>query len=407
MIGGPKHLYNLFSLFPVDSYVVLTSADAIDPRSAATGFWLAGKYLYYDRDGDVEVPRNWKPGDPAGEIPIHHRVVSWIRRIPRVGKALLDGLYLLVHVPRVVRTADTVIRKEGITGLLGISDEGLAMLGTYLVHKISGLPYSLYFFDLYLGNDLSFFARGIARILEPRLIRNARLVIVTNEAAGEYLRRKYGSSFRLEILHNSAFPEDFEGLRKTAAEDLPLRILFAGNIYWPQEAAVLNMIAAMDLLQDIPVEFVLYCPNPPESIRTAVAGRPNVRLTSAPQSEMPRVQCEADLLFLPLAWGTEAPDIIATASPGKFTDYLASGRPMLVHAPDDSYVSRYAKMHDLGIVVDRDDVHALEGAVRTFFRGPERGDHYVENALQIFKENHDARKNSGRLWALLTESSAR
>jgi glycosyltransferase involved in cell wall biosynthesis len=238
-------------------------------------------------------------------------------------------------------------------------------------------------------------------LLEPRLIGNAEVIIVTNEGTGEFLRRRYGESFRLEIVRNSAFPEDFEGLRTPPSGTPPFNILFTGNVYWAQEGAVLNMIRAMDLLRDLPVELDLYCPQATASIRSAATGKPNVRLTSAPQSEMPRVQSEATLLFLPLAWGTDAPDIVATASPGKFTDYLASGRPMLVHAPDYSYIARYSRAHDVGIVVDRDDPGVLAGAVREFLRDPDCGARHIENALNMFKTHHDARENAKKLWGLV------
>jgi len=404
VIGGPKNLYNLFSLFPPDSYVILTSANAIDPRSAATGSWLPGKYVFFDRKEGGTVPREACSTGDGNRLPLWKRMSVLIERFMPFGKALLDALYLLLYLPKIVLSARKVIREDGIIRLLGISDEGVVLLGTYLVHKMSGIPYSLYLFDLYLGNNLSCFNQCVARILEPRLIRNAEVVVVTNEATGEYFRQRYGDSFRLEVVRNSGFPEDFEGIRPAASGDPPHKILFTGYVYWAQEAAVLNMIRAMDLLLDLPVEFVLYCPRVTDSIRSAVMNRSNVRLTSAPQSEMPRVQSEADLLFLPLAWGTDAPDIIATASPGKFTEYLASGRPMLVHAPDNSYVARYTREHGIGIVVDRNDVGALAEATRMFFQDPSHGSRYVEKALKVFHANHNARENAKKLWGLIGES---
>ena len=401
MIGGPKNLYNLLSLFPVDSYVLLTRASAIDPRSAATGSWLPGKYVYFDQEEGYTGQREESSAGERDRISISRRMSVLIQRIPLFGKAFLDAVYLLLHLPKIMRSARRTIREDGITRLLGISDEGLALLGTFLVHKISGIPYSVYLFDLYLGNNLALFNRAIARILEPRLIRNAEVVIVTNEATGEYLRRRYGNSFRLEIVHNSAFPEDFEGLRTPPFGEPPWKIVFTGNVYWAQEGAILNMIRAMDRIRDLPVELDLYCPQATAPARSAGIGRPNVRFTSAPQSEMPRVQSEATLLFLPLAWRTDAPDIIATASPGKFTDYLASGRPMLVHAPDYSYIARYSREHDIGIVADQDDVGVLAGVVREFLQDPACGSRYVENALKVFKTHHDARKNAIKLWGFL------
>lgn len=403
MIGGPKFLFNLFSLFPKESYVVLTAGNAIDPTTAVAGSWLPGKYVFFDRKDGGPLPGDASSVGMGSRIPFRTRVSLLIQRIPFLGEGLLDALYLVLNLPNVLRSARKVIREEGITHLLGISDTGLALFGTYLAHRWTGIPYSVYLFDLYRGNRLTLLTRAIANFLEPRLIRGAQTVIVTNDATGEYLLRRYGKTFSLEIVYNSAFPEDFENLRTSPPKDPPYKILFTGNVYWAQERSVMNMIRAMDLLRDLPVELDLYCPSCPESIRSAARARRNVRLTSAPQAEMPRVQCEASLLFLPLAWGTSAHDIIATASPGKLTDYLASGRPMLVHAPEDSFVARYSREHQVGIVVDRDDVEELAAAVRKFFRDPASGTRYIENALHLFETRHDARRNARHLWKILME----
>jgi hypothetical protein len=50
MIGGPQNLYNLFSQFPRDYYVILTCANVIDPRSAATGSWLPAALLVAQKE---------------------------------------------------------------------------------------------------------------------------------------------------------------------------------------------------------------------------------------------------------------------------------------------------------------------------------------------------------------------
>jgi len=403
MVGGPRNLYNLLSQFPQDAYIVLTAAHPIDALSAATDAWLPGRYVFFDKRGEVAVRRGGHAAADRTKPSLRTKLSHAISRIPGLGKPLLDALYLANHLPGVVRSARTILREHQIESVLGISDEGLALLGTYLVHRLSGLPYSLYLFDLYLGNNLTIFTRALARILEPRLVREARSVIVTNGETASYLRKRYGASCRLEIVPNSAFPEDFAALAAAPPAEAPYRIVFTGNVYWAQEGAVLNMIRAMDLLRDLPVELDLYCPQVTEAVRLAVAARANIRMTSAPQSGMPRIQSEASLLFLPLAWGTRAPDIVATASPGKFTDYLASGRPILVHAPEYSYVARYARKHGLAVVVDRDDVRALADAIRRFFEDPACGNRYVAKALQVFRANHDARENAKKLWGIIGE----
>jgi len=407
-IGGPQYLYNLFSNFRDDSYVILTSARSIDHGSGTTGTWLRGKYVFYDsKDG-------WKPdtvvsGAPAGRRPFPERVARFLEKVPLIGLPALEILGLLRSVKAFVVSALRIPRSANVKLLLGFSDWGPALLGTYIVHALTKIPYAVFYFDLYSGNLLPPVQRLLARVFEPILLKHASAVILTNEETGKYLRRRHGGELRYEIVPNSVFPEEYNRFLTPFDPTPPYTILFTGSAYWPQEAPLLNIIRAMDRLRDIPVRLDLHMPNVPDTIRKAVTGKPNIRLTSTlkPQSEMHRMQCGATLLFLPLAWNTKAPDIIATASPGKLTDYLASGRPMLVHAPDYSFVSRYAKDHGTGIVVDKDDVDALAGAIRRFCQEPLSGRQYVEKALGISAERHDARRNAAKLWDILTEAAAR
>jgi glycosyltransferase involved in cell wall biosynthesis len=157
----------------------------------------------------------------------------------------------------------------------------------------------------------------------------------------------------------------------------------------------------MKKLSDLPLNLELYIPSASPVIKKVILGQTNILLTSAPPGAMPQIQSQATLLFLPLAWNTKAPDIIATATPGKFTDYLASGRPMLIHAPDYAYVSRYGKENNLGLVVDQNSVDALAKAIRDFLADPAQGQKYIDNALRVFHQNHDAHKNAIKLTELL------
>jgi glycosyltransferase involved in cell wall biosynthesis len=44
-------------------------------------------------------------------------------------------------------------------------------------------------------------------------------------------------------------------------------------------------------------------------------------------------------------------------------EYLASGRPIIAHAPPDSFVSWYFRKHDCGIVVDQNNSQVLADAI--------------------------------------------
>lgn len=395
MIGGPQNLYNLFSCIS-DQYAIYTSRTMIEEaiNGGTTGVWLPCPY--YSFEGGIIDPSI----DSTVKLSAQKSVTSLtgffkiIQIIPFIGHRLANLGSFLFGVLRNLKTGKWTIKETSPKLLLGISDTGLALLTTWLLSKKTKRPYALYLFDLYSGTLLNWPYSWVAKLFERSIMTNASLVILTNEITEEYYKKRYGDSIHTAVVHNSIF--DRKSLNDYNPKP-PLTIVFTGHIYWAQEQAVTNLIKAMDKLTDLPLTLKLYAPKAPDSIKQAIRGKSNILLSAASPDEMPKVQSEATLLFLPLAWHTKAPDIIATATPGKFTDYLASGRPMLIHAPDYAYISQYSKKHKLGLVVDENNVELLSKTIRDYINNPQIGKEYVKNSLDIFYQNHDAKKNAMKL----------
>lgn len=72
-------------------------------------------------------------------------------------------------------------------------------------------------------------------------------------------------------------------------------------------------------------------------------------------TEMPEVQMKADLLFPPLAFDSPYPDLVRTSATTKLGEYLAARRPVIAHAPADSFISWYFREHKYAVVVDHLD----------------------------------------------------
>ena len=123
----------------------------------------------------------------------------------------------------------------------------------------------------------------------------------------------------------------------------------------------------------------------------------------APNSEMPRIQSQADILFLPLSWHTKSPEIINTATPGKLTEYLIGGRPILIHAPKESYLVEYAKENDFALVVDEENVDQLANAIRRLLTDQELSNRLIRNAQATFLKNHDITKTVEKFKTLLVK----
>jgi len=108
---------------------------------------------------------------------------------------------------------------------------------------------------------------------------------------------------------------------------------------------------------------------------------------------MPIIQSNADILFLPLSWGTKSQAIIDTATPGKLTDYLIAGRPILIHAPASSFLVKYAKENNFAYIVDDENIEKIKEGIKKIVNELKYANMIIDNSRKMFFKNHDANKN--------------
>lgn len=106
------------------------------------------------------------------------------------------------------------------------------------------------------------------------------------------------------------------------------------------------------------------------------------------QQELAKELRGADILFLPFFSSRIQQRVICTSLPTKISDYLSSGKPILILSPSYSSLARYAKMQDFAEIVCELDSESLLKAVYTIFSDEERRNTLCENALITFKRNH-------------------
>jgi len=398
-IGGPQNLYNLFRDFPIDRYVILTSYYNIDDLSALKGLWLPGEYIFYDKNttrklrivaaenGSIESKRSQK----IQKLRFLMKRIGIIR--------VLAGLpVILSQILAIIHAGKRIISIKNIDILLGFSDYGPAMLGTYLLHKLTGKPYYIFLFDLYKGNFLPFPGELFAKLFEKRILKKAEKIIVTNSGTKKLYRVRYGQKIaeKIIIIHNSVFPE----AHRQEVEDGKLSenkiptILFTGRIYWPQIGALKNLINAINEMS-LDIKLEIYSPSPRDYLKEiGIEESEKVKLSVASPTEIPIIQSNADILFLPLSWNTKSQAIIDTATPGKLTDYLIAGKPILVHAPASSYLVKYAKERNFALTIDQENVEQLKAGIKKLLTEPVYVEELVKNARTTFFENHDANKNA-------------
>ena len=396
-IGGPQNMYNLIRDLPIDSYFILTSFHYIDNVSAQKGTWLPGNYIFYDSPQatkeQTKIPQDSNPISKWRDRVA--RLKSVIKRVP-LARAVFSIPVIVGQIISIVREGQKAVQNKDIEIIMGFSDYGPAMIGTYLLHQRTKIPYHLFLFDIYKGNNFLFPAGILANIFETRIFAGAQKIVITNEGTREFYRRRYGNVIadKMVVIYNSVFPEPYRKIQAPPYNPKsPYNILFTGRIYWPQIRSLKNLLRAVEEINDLDIKVQIYAPHPPEYIKTLGLNSSKVIFDMAPPTEMPRVQSQADILFLPLSWHTRSPGIINTATPGKLTDYLIAGRPILIHAPASTHLVKYAKKYNFAMIVDKENTDQLGSAIRRLMTDTDFSKKLIENARQTFFKNHNANHN--------------
>jgi len=289
-----------------------------------------------------------------------------------------DSLHLRRQAYWRARHIERIVTKEGCDSIVACSGDVLDLPAAYHAARWAKVPFYAYMFDDYATHFTASFQREYARTMMPRMLRIAAGVVVPNE----FLARSYRQQYGIEpcIIRNP-IEEGLRAFSPPKAMGVP-RIVYTGSIYEAHFDAFHRLIAATELLRPAKVELHLYTPNDPRYLERHGIGAPAIVHSAVSASDAVRLQQEADIVVLPLAFDSPIPEIIATSAPGKMGELLASGRPILVHAPRDSFLSWYFRTHECGEVVDERDPGLLAQALERLLRDPDYCKRLVTRALK-------------------------
>jgi glycosyltransferase involved in cell wall biosynthesis len=318
--------------------------------------------------------------------------------IPGISGAVAS-LNARIAVRHRARQIADIARREGCGVLVGCTGDMYDLPATALAARWAGVPFVPYIFDDYIHHWTGT-SRRIAARLEPVALRTARAVIVPNEHTQKEYERRCG--IRGTIVRNPCPMPDLEELDRAERTFDPcaVHIVYTGAVYHANSDAFRNLIAAIPKLAPAKILLHIFTAQSVADLeRHGICGPMVTHHPHIHQSEVPRVLRHADILFLPLAFRSPIQEVIRTSAPGKMGEYLSVRRPILVHAPGDSFVSWYFRANRCGIVVDREDPGILAGAINRLLedetlRGEVTGnarqaaerDYRVAHARKVFHE---------------------
>ncbi|HEX8189151.1 MAG TPA: glycosyltransferase [Pyrinomonadaceae bacterium] len=274
----------------------------------------------------------------------------------------------------------------------------------YLASRLVGARFYAYLLDQYSHMVSFVLGDTFLRRFEGPVMRGAAAVICPNEFMRAEVARRFGVEPVIirNICDVSAYERAGAARAGAAGEGGGARVVYTGAVGPLQADALVNLLAAFRMLGRGDARLHLYTPQPCAALEgQGVGGAAVVLHEHEPVSAMPEVQGGADVLFLPLAFRSPHPDIVSTAAPGKIGEYLASRRPILVHAPADSFTSWYFRTHECGLVVDRDDPGELAGALGRLLSDGELRGRLAARAWERARADFDLPKARAQFAGLL------
>lgn len=346
--GQSVILHRLLKDLAPEQYCLISKADhspeSVGPEQLPR---LPGNYYYLPAEPTVNR------GHRFGMKPVCDRVNTAIAIATR-GKRIAE-----------------IVKREKCEAVVACSGDLVDLPAANLAARLTRLPFYPYFFDYYGHQFIDPWVRRQARFLEPFVLRRARKVIVPNETLADELKQRYGKESA--VIHNPSDLSRYEAAEivPSARSDDKLRIVFTGALYDAHFDAFRNLLNALSLLNRADLELHIYTAVPLEYLRSnGICGSITFH-EHLPNTEMPRIQRSADILFLPLAFASPYPEIIRTSAPGKIGEYLASKRPILVHAPSDCHLTWYFRRYDCGAVVDVLDPRVLADMIERLLNDAE------------------------------------
>lgn len=298
--------------------------------------------------------------------------VMWARKI----SGRLEGIIRRVQVPFVARRLAKLAKKYDCRAILGVYPDLFMLSSAYEASRLTGLPFIPYLHDT-LAEALSVRKEAAYALrLQKKLFATSANIFVMSGGMRDLYLQKYNLE-TTALCHT--FPEEIPS--EPATGQVEPNGFHSGSVYNINENALLRVKHALHRCN-----MSLYL--------TTVQNKEFIESRGFKGVKMGFMETRADLLatlarqsflILALDWVDETEghaDELGTIFPTKTIEYLASGRPILLHCPENYFLTRFCQEHDCAEIVNERSEDALVAAMERLRTDKERALQLSRNALR-------------------------
>jgi glycosyltransferase involved in cell wall biosynthesis len=171
------------------------------------------------------------------------------------------------------------------------------------------------------------------------------------------------------------------------------RILYLGRIGTANKKSIILFAKIISQLkiENQRIELEIYSKDYAISYLKQISDLDNVKINPpVPYESVPGMLKEFDLLFLPLDFSSTGLKFAQFSIPTKATEYMLSGTPVFVLAPEKTAVSKFFKENNCGYCVSSPDEKEIIRGIQFLINNEEYRKRISANAMNLAKEKFDS-----------------
>lgn len=243
------------------------------------------------------------------------------------------------------------------------------------------LPFIAYLHDTISESSIGTRFEKESLKLQEDVFINSSALLVMSDGMKQLYKKKYNiDSITLEHTYLEKIPDvtsERGGLRQA---------FWGGDVYAININSVRRMSKALDL---VGLKFFIATSHKKEYFEKTGFDSEKLKIGFFEnRKNYLKYLTENSILVLALDWPDESnihEDELATIFPTKTPEYLASGRPIIVHCPKNYFLANFFLKNDCGFVVSDKDPESLSKVLNNILKDKDLARNKVSNALKAAK----------------------
>jgi glycosyltransferase involved in cell wall biosynthesis len=224
-----------------------------------------------------------------------------------------------------------------------------------------------------------------------KLLKQSDQLLSIGEGMSEAYKIRYGKDFT--AFHNPIDIDFWKRYQRNSYElnDSPT-ILYAGRLGIGIDESLELIAKSIELVNKnlgLNMKFILQAKDNPSwsANYKCVEHRGFVSY-----SDLPKIFSSADFLILPYDFSPKSIQFIGYSMPTKATEYMISGTPIIIFAPEQTALVNYAKKHGWAKIITNNNLNALSEAITSLIKNKTERQKLAQTAIKVAENNHSLTK---------------